>query len=118
MNWFSFCQQVRVEYKNHRVCPYPDIGLVLKRRTTSLTVMRSKLSGSPAGADFTKELDKTKYEQIKTLLLTAYAQAKPEWLAKIEAAKSLSDMQNVFNEIMDESQAESVTDIAAVKDSA
>ena len=38
-------------------------------------------------------------------LVTVYANGKPERLAKIEAAKTLTDIQKVFIEIVDQSTA-------------
>ena len=117
VNWFSFCQQIRADWKTNFVPDYPHIGVLLKRRGSALRVMRSKLSNS----DTTSALEKTEqrlYDQIKTLLLAAYAHGKPERLAKIQSAKTLESMQKVFNEIMDEVKAESATDILPLKKSA
>jgi hypothetical protein len=44
--------------------------------------------------------------------------AKPERLAKIEAAKTLTDIQKVLNELIDESAANSTNNIHLLKDSA
>jgi hypothetical protein len=49
--------------------------------------MRWKLSNSDAGADLVKKLDRREYEQIKALLLTVYANGKPERLAKSRQLK-------------------------------
>ncbi len=64
--------------------------------------MRRELRDSTAPADvsFCTKLDRLRYEQWKSLLLVL-ADGKPEWLAKIEAAKTLTDMQRVFIELVD-----------------
>ncbi len=105
VNWWHFCQQVRAESKKSLVTERPDIGFLLLRRGSALRVMRSRLSTSSAGAEFVKKLDGKEYDRIKTLLLTAYAEGKPERLTKIEAAKTLTDIQRVLIEIVDESTA-------------
>jgi hypothetical protein len=100
VNWWHFCQQVRVESKIHQVPDHPHVGFLLGHRGTALRVMRSKLSDSSAGADFVNKLDQRAYERIKRLL-AVYANGKPEGLAKIEAAKTLTDIHKVFNEMTD-----------------
>jgi hypothetical protein len=65
--------------------------------------MRSKLANSSGGVDFIKKQDQRHYEQMKALTLV-YAEGKPERLAKIEAAKTLTAMQHVFVEMMNEEQ--------------
>jgi hypothetical protein len=105
-NWWHFCQQVRAELKINLLLPdYPDVGFLLRHRGTALRVMRSKLSTSSAGAEFVKKLDQREFDQIRVLLLAAYAKGKPERLAKIEAAKTLIKIKTLFNEMMDESAA-------------
>jgi hypothetical protein len=106
INWWHFCQQVRAESKNHMVTAYPDIGLLLLRKGSALRVMRSKLSNCSSGADFIKKLDHKQYEQMKALALL-YAKGSPERLAKIEGAKALTDIQQVFIDIVDESTSKS-----------
>ena len=106
VNWWYFCQQVQAESRNHLVTEYPDIGLLLLRKGSALRVMRSKVSNSGAGADFMKRLDQREYEQMKTLLLVCAA-GTPERLAKIGQTKTLTDIQRVFIEIVDESTAAS-----------
>jgi hypothetical protein len=117
VNWWHFCQQVLAESKNHLVTEHPDIGLLLLCRGSALRVMRSKLSDCIAGADFVKKLDRREYEQLKALALV-YAEGKPERLAKIEAATTLIEIKTLFNEMMDESVAESTNEIHVLKDSA
>jgi hypothetical protein len=48
-----------------------------------------------------KRLDQREYEQMKTLLLVCAA-GTPERLAKIGEARTLTDIQRVFIEIVDE----------------
>ena len=117
VNWFFFCQQIRADWKTNFVPNYPHIGFLLARRGSALRVMRSQLSNSGASSELQK-LEQPQYEQIKTLLLTAYAYEKPGRLAKIQAATTLADMHKVFIEILDESKAESTTDLALLKNSA
>ena len=106
VNWWHFCQQVRAESKIHLVPDYPHVGFLLGHRGTALRVMRSKLSNSIAGTEFVKKLEQREYEQTKTLALV-YAEGKPERLAKIEPAKTLTYMQKVLNELIDENAAAS-----------
>jgi hypothetical protein len=114
VNWWHLCQQSRAEAKNHRVSEYPDIGLLLLRRGSALRVMRSKLNTSLAGAEFIKKLDQKQYEQTKALALL-YAEGKCKRLAKIEAAKTLTDIQQVLNELIDESKADSTNEIQCLR---
>jgi hypothetical protein len=103
VNWWYFCQQVRAELKINLLLPdYPHVGFLLGHRGTALRVMRSKLSDCSAGTEFIKKLDQKEYDQIKALSLAAYAEGKPERLAKIEAAKTLIEIKKVFNELVDE----------------
>lgn len=102
-NWWHFCEQIRKEVKNHRVSDYPDIGLLLKRRGTALRVIRS--SHCTASAELVQKVQQREYDRIKALLLASYAAGKPERLAKIAAAKTLTDMQRVFIEFTDEDTA-------------
>jgi len=54
-------------------------------------------------ADIVKRLEHKQYEEIKTLLIAAYAVGRPEWLAKIAGAKTLTEIQQAFIEIVDAS---------------
>jgi hypothetical protein len=102
VNWWHFCQQVRAESRLHHAPPHPHIGFLLAHRGRGLRIMRSKLRNSTAAADvnFCTKLDQLRYEQWKPLVLI-YAAVRPEWLAKIEAATTLIDMQRVFVELVD-----------------
>jgi hypothetical protein len=95
VNWWHFCQQVCVESKVHTAPPVPHLGFLLAHYGIGLRLMRSGLRGSPAPADFIQTLDQRRYEQLKTLLVVL-ADGLPERLARIEAAKTLPDMQRVF----------------------
>ncbi len=117
VNWWHFCQQIRAESKNHMVTEHPHIGLLVRRRGTALRVMRSKLSNCSAGAEFLRRLDHKEFEQMKTLALL-YAEGKPERLAKIEAAKTLTAMRKVLNELFDEDAADYPYVIHLLKNSA
>ena len=101
VNWWHFCQQVRAESGLHRAPPDPHVGFLLAHHAIGLRVMRSELRNSIDGADFIRRLDQVRYEQMKTLVLV-YADGIPERLAKIEAAKTLTDIERVFVEIVDE----------------
>ena len=80
--------------------------------------MRSKLSASSAGTEFVKKLDEKEYHRIRGLLLALYAEGNPERLAKIEAAKTLEDIQKVFNAMVGASTSDSTTEVPLVKNSA
>ena len=62
--------------------------------------MRWELRNStvPADVNFCTKLDQLRYEQWKPLVLV-YATGRPEWLAKIEAATTLTGLQRVFIEV-------------------
>jgi hypothetical protein len=101
VNWWHFCQQVRVESGLHQVPPYPHIGFLLAHYPIGLRVMRSRLSNSSTGADFVSRLDQLRHAQMRTLV-SVLADGNPERLAQIEAAKTLTDIQRVFIAIVDE----------------
>ena len=105
VNWWHFCQQVRAESGLHHAPPEPHVGFLLAHNRIGLRVMRSKLRNSIAGADFIQRLDQRRYEQMKVLLLAVYAEGKPERLAKIETAKTLIDIEKVFIELVNETDA-------------
>ncbi len=106
VNWWHFCQRVPVELKITVMLPkYPHVGFLLRYRGIALRAMRAELINSNAGGDFIKKLDQREYERTKAFLLAAYAQGKPERLAKIEGAKTLTDIQKLFIEMTDESAA-------------
>jgi hypothetical protein len=104
VNWWHFCQQVRAESGLHTAPPDPHIGFLLRHHTRALRLMRRELRYSTAPADigFCAKLDRLRYEQWKALALV-YADAIPERLAKIEAAKTVTDVQRAFIELVDES---------------
>jgi hypothetical protein len=102
-NWWLFCQQIRAEQKNHHVSEFPDVGVLLKRRGTALRLIRS--SNCSAGTEFVQKLEQREYDRLKALLLSTYARGKPERSAKIEAAKTLADVQRVFIKFTDEDTA-------------
>jgi hypothetical protein len=103
-NWWRFSQQARREGKLYRVPPDPDLGFLLKHHNGGLRIMRWALHESTAPADvmFVQKLDRLRYEQLKTLVLV-YAEGMPEHLVKIEAATTLTDIQKLFIEIVDQS---------------
>ena len=114
VNWSDFCQRVPVELKiTLKVPEYPHVGFLLKYRGIALRTMRRNLINANAGGDFVKNLDQREYESFKTFLLVAYVEGKPERSAKIEAAKTLTDIRKVFIEIMDEVATESTSDTAS-----
>ena len=102
-NWYAFAQQVGVERRFFRVPDYPDIGFLLEHRNVALKVIRWKLRESTDEQDviFCRRLDQIRFEQFKSLTLVC-AHGAPEMLGKIAAAKTLTDVQRVFIEIVDE----------------
>jgi hypothetical protein len=56
------------------------------------------LRGSVAGADFVRRLVQRRYKEMKNLV-SVFADGIPERIAKIEAAKTLTDIDRVFIEI-------------------
>jgi hypothetical protein len=107
VNWWHFCQFVRAESGLHRAPDYPHLGFLLKHRGRALRIMRRELRKSNPEADFIKRIEHKRYEEIKTLLKVAYTVGRPEWLAKIEEAKTLTEIQQVFIEVVDENTAAS-----------
>jgi hypothetical protein len=103
-NWCHFCQQVRAESGMHYAPPHPQIGFLLRHRGRALKIMRRALrhSTTPADIAFCTKLDRLRYEQLKTLALV-YAEGIPERVAKIEAAKTLIELQRAFLDTVDES---------------
>jgi hypothetical protein len=103
VNWWHFCQQVRAESGLRHAPPYPHVGFLLRHHGRALRIMRRELGDSTAPADvaFCAKLDGFRYEQMKTLA-SVYADGIAERLAKIEGAKTLTDIQRVFIEIVDE----------------
>jgi hypothetical protein len=97
VNWWHFCQQVRrdLKVKLYNAPDRPHLGFLVMNSGIGLSLMRSGLRGSPVPADFIQQLDQLRYEQLKTLLVVL-ADGLPERLARIEAAKTLTDMQRVF----------------------
>jgi hypothetical protein len=118
VNWWHFCQGVRAAWKTIFVPEYPDIGFLLSRRGVALKVMRSKLSDSTTGAEFVKKIDEKEFQQIKNLLLAAYVQGSAERLSKIETARTLEDIQKIFNGMVGASTSKSLTEVPLVKNSA
>ena len=108
-NWWRFSQQVRSEGKLYRVPPVPDLGFLLTHRNRGLRIMRWALHKSTAPDDvvFVQKLNRLRYEQMKNLVLV-YADSMPEQLVKIEAAKTLTDIQKVFIEVVDKWSARQI----------
>lgn len=102
-NWYGYSQQVRQERRFFRVPDYPDIGFLLAHRNVALKVMRWNLRESTDEQDvlFCRRLDQIRFEQFKSLSLV-FAHGSPEMLGKIAAAKTLTEIQRVFIEIIDE----------------
>src|SRR5712671_182451 len=103
VHWWHFCQHVRAESGLNRAPDYPHLGFLFKHRGRALRIMRWELRKSNSEADIVKRLEHRQYEEIRTLLKVAYAVGRTEWLAKIEEAKTLTDIQQVFIEIVDAS---------------
>jgi hypothetical protein len=103
-NWWHFSQQVRAEAKLYRVPPYPEIGFLLLHRNRALRIMCEALRSShdPADVAFVQRLDKVRFEQFKTFAVV-FSQGKQERLVRIEQAKSLPEIQQVFIEVLDDS---------------
>jgi hypothetical protein len=113
VNWWHFCQQVRAELKVRFVPDYPTVGFLLQYRGIALRLMHARLCNSIAWTDFITKLEKRWYGETKQLLLV-YAQGNPEQLLKIDAAQTLTDMELMFVEVMDESMAASTPRLFAI----
>ena len=64
-------------------------------------------STAPDDVVFVQKLNRLRYEQMKNLVLV-YADSMPEQLVKIEAAKTLTDIQKVFIEVVDKWSARQI----------
>ena len=107
VNWWHFCQHVRAESGLRRAPDHPHLGFLLKHCGRALRIMRWELRKSNPEADIVKRLEHKQYEEMKTLLTAAYAVGRPGWLDKIEGAKTLTEIQQVFIEMVDENTAAS-----------
>jgi|ERR1035438_9538295 hypothetical protein len=117
VNWWHFCQQVRSDSGSHHAPPHPHVGYLLAHYRIGLKIMRSRLQNSNAAGDFVRRVDQRHYEQMRNLVLV-YADGMPKRLGKIDEAKTLTDIRRVFIEMMDESKADSATDVPLLKNSA
>ena len=106
VNWWRFSHQVRAESGSYSVLPLPHVGFLLVHHGRALRIMRWELHGSTAAAyvSFCTKLDQRRFQQMKTLALV-YAGGLPDRLAMIEAAKTLTDIQQAFITLVDESKA-------------
>lgn len=109
INWWYFRQEVRGRWKTLFVPERPDIGFLLKRRGVALRVMRSKLIESGTNEELVKKLDAREHQQIKDLALV-YASGNSDQMAKVQAANTLPDIQQVLNEILDHNIGNSAND--------
>jgi hypothetical protein len=104
-HWWRFCQYVQSQSGPglHPAPPHPHVGFLLKHRGRALNIMRSELRHSTAAPDvsFCARLDQLRYNQLKSLVLV-YAAGKPDWLARIDAAQTPTDLDQVFIDIVDE----------------
>jgi hypothetical protein len=102
VHWWRFCQQVRAESGPglHYAPPHPHVGFLLKHRNRALKLVRweSRHSTAPADVSFCTRLDQWEFNEWKSLLLV-HAADKPDWLAKIEAADTVTDLQRIFNDL-------------------
>jgi hypothetical protein len=82
----------------------------MKHRNRALTWMRRESQHSTAAADvsFCAALDQPRYNRLKSLAVV-YAAGKPDWLARIEAANTLTDIQRVFNDLVGDATAVSTS---------
>ncbi len=102
VNWWHSCQQVRAESGSHRAPDYPNVGYLLAHHGIGLKIMRSRLRDSSPAGDFVRRLDQRRYGQMRNLALV-FAEGKTERLARIEVATTLTEIQKVFIELVDES---------------
>jgi hypothetical protein len=100
-HWNHFTAMVQMEVPKIQIPLEPHIGFLVKQRTRALKIMREYLrdSTSPADMAFVEAQDQLRYQQFKEKAV-AFSGGKPEVLAKIAMAKTLVEMQMVFNEIL------------------
>jgi hypothetical protein len=112
VHWWRFAEFVRSQSGPgyHHTPPHPDVGFLLKHRYRALTWMRRELRHSTAAADvsFCVALDQPRYNRLKSLAVV-YAAGTPHWLAKIEAADTLTEIQRVFNDLVGDATAVSTS---------
>lgn len=89
--WWHFCQQVRADSGSHRAPDYPHVGYLLTQ--IGFKIMRSKSCEANPADDFVRRVHQSRYAQMKTLLLAAFADGVSERLAKNEGAKTLIGVQ-------------------------
>jgi hypothetical protein len=106
VHWWRFGQQVRAESGLQSAPPSPHVGFLLMHRGRALKVMRVELHHSTSAAHrrFCARLDELRCEQWRHLLLV-YSADRPEWISKIAAAHTTTDLQRLFIEIVDENTA-------------
>lgn len=105
VNWWKFGQYVRADSGPHYAgfeASTPQVGFLLKQWPRAVKLMRTELRNSNPEADFIRKWDERQYQQWKTLLLCAYAEGVPSRLEKIENAKTVTDIQRVFIELVDD----------------
>jgi hypothetical protein len=103
VNWWQFCQRVKAESGLlHVPSDFPHLGFLLKQHKRAVKIMREKLKNStdPADISFCTKLDQEEFSKTKALAYV-FAEGKPQLLAKIEAAETLTDINLVFVEIVD-----------------
>jgi hypothetical protein len=110
VHWWRFCQYVQAESRLHTAPAHPHVGFLLKHHGRALNFMRSELRHSTAAADvsFCARLDQLRYNRLKSLVLV-YAAGRPHWLARIDSAQTLTDLGQVFIDIVDEPTPVSTT---------
>ena len=106
LNWWRFSHQVRAESGLYSAPHHPHVGFLLAHHGRALRIMRWELrdSTSAAHVSFCTKLDQLRYQQLKALTLI-YADGLPERLAKIEETQTLTELQRVFIQLVDESTA-------------
>jgi hypothetical protein len=102
VNWWQVCQQVRSESGSRRAPDYPHIGYLLTHKEIALKNMRCRLKTECPESDVLRKLERKQYEGFKTFLLEFYGKSVPEKLKRIEQAKTLTEIQRIFIEVMEQ----------------
>lgn len=101
-HWWRVSQQVRAETNQYVVPDNPDLGFLVKHRNRILRIVRNELRNSmkPDDIQFCAAVDQRLMQQLKSLLLV-YAAGTHELIARIEAAKSVEEMERLFIDIVE-----------------
>jgi hypothetical protein len=109
-HWWHFGQSVVSQSGTYSPPPHPHVGFLLKHNRRALNFVRLQLGQStdPTHVEFCRRLDRVRVADWKALV-SVYSSGNPQWLAKITAADTITDLQRLFIEIIDADSTSSMT---------